>query len=88
MFYTYLTQNDGEYGFGICSELLYKKLPTDLCYFEVFEDKNEAKHREKYLKKLSYAKLSSLIKSKRNKGFTCHKEGEKTVICLKNGISV
>ena len=52
----------------------------------VAANKNEAKHREEYLKKLSYARLSSLIKSKKIKGFTCHKEGEKTVICLKNGI--
>jgi len=86
MFYTYLTQNDGEYGFGVCSELLYKKMPIDLCYFEIFADKNEAKHREQYLKKLSYARLSSLIKSRKAKGFTCHKEGEKTVICLNNGV--
>ena len=31
MFYTYLTWRDGKYGFGVCSQLLYKKLPTDLC---------------------------------------------------------
>ncbi len=86
MFYTYLTEDEGKYDFGVCSELLYKKLPINLCYFEVFANKNEAKHREKYLKKLSYRRLSSLIKSKKTKGFTCHKEGEKTVICLKNGI--
>ncbi len=86
MFYTYLTWGEGKYGFGVGSELLYKKMPIDLCYFEVFKDKNEAKHREEYLKKLSYARLSSLIKSKKSGGFTCHKEGEKTVICLKNGI--
>ncbi len=86
MFYTYLTKSEGKYNFGVCSQLLYKKLPINLCYFEVFADKNEAKYREEYLKKLSYARLSSLIKSKKIKGFTCHKEGEKTVICLKNGI--
>ncbi len=86
MFYTYLTENEGEYGFGVVRDLLYKKLPPELCYFETFEDKNEAKEREKYLKKLSCAKLSSLIKSKKAAGFTCHKEGEKTVICLKNGV--
>ena len=86
MFYTYLTQNEGKYQFGVCSELLYKKLPVGLCYFEVFSNKNEAKHREKYLKKLSCLKLSSLIKSTKTKGFICHKEGEKTVIHLKNGI--
>ena len=84
MFYTYLTQNDGKYGFGVCTELLYKKLPTGLCYFEVFADKHEAKQREECLKKLSYAKLSSLIKSKKSNGFFCYKEGEQTVICLKN----
>ncbi len=86
MFYTYLTRNEGKYGFGVCTELLYKKIPIGLCYFEVFADKNEARRRREYLKKLSYARLSSLIKSKRVRGFTCHKEGEKTVICLKNGI--
>ena len=53
MFYTYLTKNEGKYGFGVSSELLYKKLTTDLCYFEVFNEKSEAKHREEYLKNLS-----------------------------------
>ena len=86
MFYTYLTENEGKYNLGVCSELLYKKLPTGLCYFEVFADKKEAKQRGEYLKKLSYAKLSSLIKSKRTLGFFCHKEGEKTIISLKNSI--
>jgi len=86
MFYTYLIQSNGKYGFGVCTELLYKRLPTDLCYFEVFSDKNEAKKRERYLKGLSNRRLSTLIESKRIKGFTCHKEGEKTVICLKSGI--
>ena len=86
MFYTYLTKNEGKYGFGVCSELLYKKLPLGLCYFEVFENKIEAKERQNCLKKLSHAKLSSLIKSKKSCGFTCHKEDEKTVISLKNGI--
>ena len=86
MFYTYLTQNEGKYSFGVCTELLYKKLPADLCYFEVFVSEDEARHREKYLKKLSYARLSSLINSKKIKGFTCHREGAKTVICLKKGI--
>ena len=86
MFYTYLTESDGVYGFGVCSELLYKKLPTDLCYFEVFSDKKEAKNRLEYLKKLSYTRLSSLIKSKKGNGFTCHREGEKTVISLKNTV--
>ena len=86
MFYTYLTENEGKYNLGVCSELLYKKLPTGLCYFEVFADKKEAKQRGEYLKKLSYARLSSLIKSKRTLGFFCHKEGEKTIISLKNGI--
>ena len=65
MFYTYLTKNEGKYGFGVCSELLYKKLPLGLCYFEVFEDKIEAKERQNCLKKLSNTKLSSLIKSKK-----------------------
>ncbi|MBE6664475.1 MAG: PDZ domain-containing protein [Ruminococcaceae bacterium] len=86
MFYTYLTQSEGKYGFGVSSELLCKSLPSNLCYFEVFTDKKEAKRRREYLKKLSYARLSSLIKSKNVKGFTCHKEGEKTIICLKNGV--
>ena len=86
MFYTYLTQNEGVYGFGVCSELLYKKLPYGLCYFEPYADKKEAKKREECLKKLSYAKLSALIKSKKTQGFTCHKEGEKTVITLKSGV--
>ena len=86
MFYTYLTHSEGKYIFGVCSELLYKKLPTDLCYFEAFADKKEAKQREACLKKLSCRKLSSLINSKNGNGFTCHQEGEKTVISLKNGI--
>ena len=86
MFYTYLTLVQEKYGFGVCSQLLYKKLPADLCYFEVFANKKEAKARGEYLKKLSHTKLSSLIKSRKAGGFTCHKEGEKTVICLKNGI--
>ena len=86
MFYTYLTLSEGKYGFGVSSELLCKKLPIDLCYFEVFNDKKEAKNREKYLKKLSFKRLSSLIKSKKAKGFTCCKDGEKTIISLKNGI--
>ncbi len=86
MFYTYLTQNEGKYGFGVCSELLYKKLPLGLCYFEVFEDKNEASERKKHLKSLTPRKLSSLIKSKNSRGFICHKEGEKNVITLKSGI--
>lgn len=86
MFYTYLTLNEGKYDFGISSDLLYKKLPIGLCYFEVFEDKKEAKYRVECLKKLSSARLSSLIKNKRGKGFACHNEGKKTVISLKNGI--
>ncbi len=86
MFYTYLTHSEEKYDFGVCSELLCKKMPSGLCYFEVFTDKNEATNRKEHLKKLSYARLSSLIKSKKSKGFTCHKEGEKTVISLKNGI--
>ncbi|MBQ3018468.1 MAG: PDZ domain-containing protein [Clostridia bacterium] len=86
MFYTYLTCSEGKYSFGVCSELLYKKLPIGLCYFEVFEGKKEAKCREEYLKKLSYKKLSTLINGKKAGGFTCHKDGEKTVVSLKNGI--
>ena len=86
MFYTYLTLSEGEYNVGVRSELLCKKLPLDLCYFEVFADKNEAKKRGEYLKKLSYKRLSALICSKRIKGFICHREGEKTVISLKNGV--
>lgn len=86
MFYTYLTQSEGKYGVGVCAELLCKKWPVDLCYFEVFDDKKEAKHREEYLKKLSDAKLSSFIKNKKTKGFTCHQEGEKRIIGLKNGV--
>ena len=86
MFYTYLTQNEEKYGFGVCSELLCKNLPEGLCYFEAFNNKNEAKKREEYFKKLSYAKLSMLIKSKKNIGFACHKECEKTVILLKSGV--
>ena len=86
MFYTYLTLNDEKYGFDVSCDLLSKKLPIGLCYFEVFSNKSEAKQREKYLRALSFTRLSSLIKSKRVKGFTCHKEGEKTVISLKNGV--
>ena len=86
MFYTYLTRSEGEYGFGVCSQLLCKKMPTDLCYFEVFADKKEAKNRESYLKKLSYKRLLSLIASKNTSGFACYKEGEKTVVCLKNTV--
>ena len=86
MYYTYLTHSDGEYGFGVCSQLLNKKLPDGLCYFEVFAHKKDAKSRMECLKKLSYAKLSSLIKSKKGNGFACYNEGEKTVICLKNGV--
>ena len=86
MFYTYLTQDQEKYGFGVCAELLYKKLPTNLCYFEVFSNKSEAKQRLEYFKKLSLKKLSFLIKSKKTKGFTCQNDGERTVICLKNGI--
>ena len=86
MFYICLTQSEGKYSFSVCSQLLYKKLPESLCYFEAFTDKNDAKQRMEYLKKLSNAKISSLIKSKKGSGFTCHKEGEKIVICLKNGI--
>ena len=86
MFYTYLTQNEGNFGFGVCSELLSKRLPVGLCYFEIFDNKKEAICRMECLKKLSCAKLSSLIKSKKAVGFTCHNEGEKTVICLKNAI--
>ncbi len=86
MFYTYLTQNERKYGFGVCSELLCKNLPEGLCYFEVFNNKKEAKKREEYFKKLSYARLSMLIKSKKNIGFVCNKENEKTVISLKSGV--
>ena len=86
MFYTYLTQCEGKYGFGVCAELLYKKLPEGLCYFEVFSDRKTAKSRETCLKKLSNAKLASLIKGKKTGSFTCHTEGEKTVISLKNGV--
>ena len=86
MFYTYLTQNEEKYGFGVCSELLCKNLPEGLCYFEAFNNKIEAKKREEYFKKLSYAKLSMLIKSKKNIGFICNKECEKTVISLKGGV--
>ena len=86
MFYTYLTHNDGKYNIGVCSQLLYKKMPTDLCYFEVFCNKIEAKNREKYLKALSYARLSSLIKNKKSNGFACYKDGEKTIISLNNGV--
>ena len=84
MFYTYITHYEKEYGFGVCCDLLYKNLPDGLCYFEVFNSKKEAKERKEYLKKLSYTKLSTLIKSKKGNGFLCHKEGEKTVISLKN----
>ncbi len=86
MFYTYLTQNEEKYGFGVCSELLCKNLPEGLCYFEAFNNKIEAKKREEYFKKLSYAKLSKLIKSKKNIGFVCYKENEKAIISLKNGV--
>ena len=86
MFYTYITLNNGKYGFGVSAELLYKKLPIGLCYFEVFEDKKYAKYRMECLKKLSFKKLSLLIKSKKGVGFSCYKEGESTVICLKNNI--
>jgi predicted GIY-YIG superfamily endonuclease len=71
MFYTYLTKSDSKYGFGVCSELLYKRLPANLCYFEVFSNKKEAKEREECLKKLSFKKISSLIKSKKTGGFVC-----------------
>ena len=84
MFYTYLTLTDGKYSFGVACNLLYKKLPIGLCYFEVFEDKKDAKRREECLKKLSYGRLCALIDSKRAGGFRCYSEGEKTVICLKN----
>ena len=86
MYYTYLTHSDGEYGFDVCSQLLNKKLPEGLCYFEVFAHKKDAKSRMECLKKLSYAKLSSLIKSKKGNGFACYNEGEMTLICLKNGV--
>ena len=86
MFYAYLTQSEGKYGFGVSFQLLYKKLPDGLCYFEVFADKKDAKSRMECLKKLSYAKLSSLIKSKKGNGFACYNEGEMTLICLKNGV--
>ncbi len=86
MFYTYLTYCEGKYGFGVSSNLLYKKLPDGLCYFEVFGNKKEAKRREECLKKLSNAKLSAIIKNKKIMGFTCYKEENKTVIALKNGI--
>ena len=86
MFYTYLTQNEGNYNVGVCAELLYKKLPEGLCYFEVFAKRSEATSRKKSLEKLSSAKLFSIINSKKAVGFTCHKEGEKTVIGLKNGV--
>jgi predicted GIY-YIG superfamily endonuclease len=86
MYYTYLTQSDEKYSFGVCSQLLNKKLPANLCYFEVFSDKKEAKQRQTYLEKLSYKRLSSLINSNKTKGFICYKEGEKTVISIKNGI--
>lgn len=86
MFYAYLTRGEGGYGFGVCSELLCRKLPTGLCYFEIFTDKKEAKKREACLKKLSHKNLSSLIKSKGSCGFICHNDGEKAIISLKNGI--
>lgn len=86
MYYTYLTQSDEKYSFGVCSQLLNKKLLANLCYFEVFSDKKEAKQRQTYLEKLSYKRLSSLINSNKTKGFICYKEGEKTVISIKNGI--
>lgn len=86
MFYAYLTRGEEGYGFGVCSELLCRKLPTGLCYFEIFTDKKEAKKREACLKKLSHKNLSSLIKSKGSCGFICHNDGEKAIISLKNGI--
>ena len=86
MFYTYLIRDNEKYDLGVCSQLLTKGLMDNLCYFEVFSNKKEAKCRMEYLKKLSYAKLSSLIKSNKKNGFVCSKEGEKTVISLKNGI--
>ena len=86
MFYTYLTEQEGKYSVGVSTELLCKKLPDGLCYFEVFCDQKEAKHRKECLKKLSCAKILFLIKSKKHKGFTCHKKGEKTVVCIKNGV--
>jgi hypothetical protein len=52
----------------------------------VFANKKEAKKRQECLKKLSYKRLSSLIKSKKALGFICHKEGDKTVISLKTGV--
>ena len=86
MFYTYLTHSEGKYGFGVCSQLLNKKLPDGLCYFEAFANTKEAKSRMECLKKLSYRKISSLIKSKKGTGFTCYNECKKTLICLKNGV--
>ena len=86
MFYTYLTKNEEKYSFGVCTDLLCKKLPVGLCYFEVFANRKEAKCREECLKKLSNNKLSYLINNKKSAGFTCHNEGEKAVISLKNGV--
>ena len=76
MYYTYLTHSDGEYGFGVCSQLLNKKLPDGLCYFEVFSSEKDAKERRTCLKKLSPSKLSSLIKSKKTGGFLCQNDGK------------
>ncbi len=84
MFYTYLTLNDGRYGFGVSSDILYKKLPLGLCYFEIFSDKKEAKDRLECLKKLSFAKISRLIKGDKSSGFVCQNKDGKTVISLKN----
>ena len=84
MFYTYLTKNEGKYGFGVSSDLLYKKLPLGLCYFEIFSDKKEAKDRLECLKKLSFAKISRLIKGDKSSGFVCQNKDGKTVISLKN----
>ena len=86
MFYTYLIKTEGKYCACVGRDILSKKLPSDLCYFEVFGTQKEAKERGECLKKLSKSKLDSLIKNKKTGGFVCQNDGEKTVITIKSGV--
>lgn len=86
MLFVYFTFENNKYSFGVSTSLLSRRLPSGLCYFEVYSDKNEAKERRECLQKLSSKEIRSIISDKKSKGFICEFDNELTVITIKPGV--